>query len=438
MIGKKPENANPILMLCCADVNAAKEAEATVRESGVLEKHEGFGLGIINLPLEHPGPVRRLIDQIWPPSPGPSYPGQSFTRPSLPTPPPLPSSVSLSLDIPLSLRIIDFDSLETQGSSGSGTYTIAVFALSSEPRMGRRIFTADGSRGPTHFATAGIILDVGGDFYQLTVGHLFEPEDDVSDAGFPPLSSGYCYFDGQSDDEDCDSDQDAEIESSDNRTSKDLRSCDQLISYPTSEWTSGRSCDDMLRLLNMGSNEESEGSSSSTFRHTSRNHEMKRSYNISKRIPIGYCNRTLRRFPIDYAIIALPYVSMETMDTRLNSIPGHDHLHVTGIAGPSNRMRDIIVVTSSGVINGELLPGSVSYRSHDSFSFQELFQISLQEAVFEGDCGSPVLDRLNGDFYGHIIMGVTGTNWAYIMPATDILQHLRSNTGKCVKVATLS
>ncbi|KAF2967797.1 hypothetical protein GQX73_g5774 [Xylaria multiplex] len=396
MVGKKPESANPILMLCCVNANAAKEAEATVRESAVLEKYEGFGLGITDLPLEHPGPVRHLFYQEFPPSPGPARPRPVRPLPTPPTPPPLPPPVLPPLDIPLSLRIVDFDSLETLGSSDGQACSTAVFALSSEPWMGRRIFTADGGLGPTRFATAGIILDVGGDFYQLTVGHLFEPEHDVSDAGFLPMSPGYCCFDGQSDDEESDSDEDAESRGSDGVNSKDTQSHNQIFPDATSEWTSGRTGDDMFRLL----------SPSSTSRHTSRNLEIHmRSYDISDRIPIGYCKRTLRRFPIDYAIIALRDASVEAMSTRLNLIPGQDNLYATGIGGASNESRNIIVVTSSGVIHGELLLGTVAYRSHDSFCFQELVQVNLEEAVFEGDCGSPVLDRVSGRFYGHVIMG---------------------------------
>ncbi|KAI1346348.1 hypothetical protein F5Y01DRAFT_308381 [Xylaria sp. FL0043] len=341
MIGKKPENANPMILLCCTDVTAAKQAEATVRGSGILEKHKGFGLGITDLPLEHPGPIRRLPSPPHPPTPGPPrrplrIPPFSVPTP-VPSPPPQPPSSSLLPSRPQSLRIVDFESLDNQGDSDNET--IAVFALSLKPQIGRRVFTAVSSRGSIHFATAGIIISVGGDFFQLTAGHLFELEDDASDAELPGRP-GYCYFDGQSDDDDCDSDPD----------------------------------------LGIGSND------SETLRNT------ESSYRISDRVPIGYCSRGPRRFPIDYALIAFSNSSVETMGIQLNLIPGHDNLCVTRVSGMSDEIRNIIVVTSSGVTYGELLPGSVAYRSNHSSSFQELFQVKIQETVWEGDCRSPVLD----------------------------------------------
>ncbi|KAI0814102.1 hypothetical protein GGR55DRAFT_495854 [Xylaria sp. FL0064] len=429
MIGKKPENANPMILLCCTDVAAAKQAEATVRGSGILEKNKGFGLGITDLPLEHPGPIRRLPYVPRPPSPGPSRPLLA-PRPNVPTPPPQPSSFLWSPSRPQSLRIVDFESIDKQGDPDNET--VAVFALSSRPQMGRRIFTAESSRGSIHFATAGIIISVGGDFYQLTAGHLFELEDDGSDAELPG-SPGYCYFDGQSDDDDCDSDQDLEIGSHDSETLTNSESCDEPL--PQSSIKSPVS-DDKLGFWSLGAEAEPQRYPSSTINYANVTSEPEdtRSYRISDRIPIGYCNRGSRRFPIDYALIALSDSSVEAMGTQLNLIPGHDNLCVTGVSGMSGEIRNIIVVTSSGVTYGELLPGSVAYRSNHSSSFQELFQVKIQENVWKGDCGSPVLDRNSGNLYGHIIMGVAGTNWAYIMPAIDIFRHLRSNTGMQVEI----
>ncbi|KAI0425595.1 hypothetical protein F5Y09DRAFT_321441 [Xylaria sp. FL1042] len=245
-----------MILLCCTDVVAARQAEATVRASGILqmEKYKGFSLGITDLPLEHPGPIRRLPNLPRPPTPGPRRPYSPFPPPispcltpdtspawgPSPSPQPQPPSLSLSLSPypSQSLKIVGCKSLDNQGSSGSETRAIAVFALSSKPQIGRRIFTAESSTGPVHFATAGIIINVGGDFYQLTVGHLFELEDDAPDAGLPG-SSGYCYFDGQSDDEDCDLDQGSEIASNDSDTSGNTESCDELLPQSTAESLSG-------------------------------------------------------------------------------------------------------------------------------------------------------------------------------------------------------
>ncbi|KAI1274836.1 hypothetical protein F5Y07DRAFT_371640 [Xylaria sp. FL0933] len=292
MIGKKPENANPMILLCCTDVAAAKQAEATVRGSGILEKHKGFGLGITDLPLEHPGPIRRLPSPPHPPTPGPPRPpprnpASSVPTP-VPTPPPQPPSSSLLPSRPQSLRIVDFESLDNQGASDNET--IAVFALSLEPQIGRRIFTAVSSRGSIHFATAGIIISVGGDFFQLTAGHLFELEDDTSYAELPGRP-GYCYFDGQSDDDDCDSDPDLGIGSNDSETLRNTESCDEPLLQ--SSIKSPVNNDDELGFWSLGTEAEPRRcpSSAINYANVTSEPENTRSYGISERIPIGYCSR---------------------------------------------------------------------------------------------------------------------------------------------------
>ncbi|KAI3339119.1 hypothetical protein F4824DRAFT_51250 [Ustulina deusta] len=114
-------------MLCCGDVNAAKEAEATARRI-MPWKRTKFGLGVTDLPLRHPGP---------------RPPGLPFPPPSVPTPPPS-SSVSRPTSLPLSLNIVDFDSKES-GELQRPSTRCRCIRVASRPRVGG-LLTAEFSR----------------------------------------------------------------------------------------------------------------------------------------------------------------------------------------------------------------------------------------------------------------------------------------------------
>ncbi|KAI0976968.1 hypothetical protein F4678DRAFT_456248 [Xylaria arbuscula] len=196
MIGRVPENANPIVMICSISKNARESAEVTIRESGLLKEHEGFGLGAAALPLEHPAPVRRL-------SPGSqghdnsarkhhAVPPLSGERPQETISTPHESSILIIVDIADLLP-------------GSKIRDL-IFASSTKPQLGRRIFSQpiDGELSD-RFATAGVIVKVGGRHYQLTAGHSFNDQSETF--AVEPLPSGLeeCRFHGQSDGDENDS-----------------------------------------------------------------------------------------------------------------------------------------------------------------------------------------------------------------------------------------
>lgn len=52
MIGKKETSTNPIIMICCCDRKARKDAEALIRESDILQQFPQMGLGNSASPLE--------------------------------------------------------------------------------------------------------------------------------------------------------------------------------------------------------------------------------------------------------------------------------------------------------------------------------------------------------------------------------------------------
>ncbi|KAK7978481.1 PNG1 with de-n-glycosylation function (n-glycanase) [Apiospora saccharicola] len=56
--------------------------------------------------------------------------------------------------------------------------------------------------------------------------------------------------------------------------------------------------------------------------------------------------------------------------------------------------------------------------------------IVLQGVVFQGDCGSVVLEQDTGAFYGHIVRGRPNTGIAYIIAAGDIFRDIKERLGK--------
>ncbi|KAF2964626.1 hypothetical protein GQX73_g8955 [Xylaria multiplex] len=435
-------------MICSTNKTARDAAEATIRESGLLEKHQGFGLGAATLPLEHPTPVRRLS----PDGQGDSVSAGSGTShdtiassqqispflenlPFYPRQYPPSDSSTPDASSPLIVNAL----ISSAGSSIPDTSTV-VYATSTHPRLGRRIFspTKDGQISQ-HYATAGIIIKVGEDYFQLTAGHLFEGESEISDENQSLMSLDECHFDGQSSDEH-DSDYESEITGRGSATPEDAQSGNESTSDSTNGKTNDGCTIDMRRNSNQETNmlhqwptnifpphqtQEPIGSSSVV---------RTNSANLNIKFPIGHLppGRPIRP-TIDYAMISLSSDSVNIMGKDIDPYE-FSHPPVKAVAEVGREECSIIVVTSSAIIRGTLIPGKVAYRGPPLHQFDKLVQIILELELFEGDCGSPVLDKSSGSLYGHIVMGIAGTRIAYIVQAVDIFQDIVTKTGKPVSI----
>ncbi|TGJ87798.1 hypothetical protein E0Z10_g907 [Xylaria hypoxylon] len=335
------------------------------------------------------------------------------------------------------------NALATPAGSGVSNTSTVVFASSADPRLGRRIFspTSDGQVS-CHYATAGIVLEVGESYYQLTAGHLFEVESETLDVEPSLASLDECHFDGQSSDEEHDSDYELEITGRGSKTPEDAQS------------RNGSSSDSMNEDINDTCN-----TSISPDRHHKPNklntqwgnvsspHKSQEPVgtsslirtnpqNVNRRFPIGHLPQERPVQPsIDYAMIALLSDSVKNMGEKINTT-NFPYSLVKDIAEVGHKECSIIVVTNSTIIYGTLIPGKVAYRGSGAHRFEGLVQIVLELELFEGDCGSPVLDKLTGSFYGHIVMGVAGTTIAYIVQALDIFQDIINRTSKSVRIVT--
>ncbi|KAK8863245.1 hypothetical protein PGQ11_009480 [Apiospora arundinis] len=117
MIGRQPETSRPTVMVCCTDSGVRQEVEGLIRKSGIFDQHLEFRLEARALLLEQPEPARLLYGPREPTKKGPK-------------------------NAPLGLRI--------------GTLN-----------------TLDGRSKPL-YSTGGVVVQIGEDFYQMTVKHAFE------------------------------------------------------------------------------------------------------------------------------------------------------------------------------------------------------------------------------------------------------------------------
>ncbi|KAJ8133554.1 hypothetical protein O1611_g66 [Lasiodiplodia mahajangana] len=448
MIGRTPENANPIVMVCCTNSEARDAAEAAIRECGLLSEHKGFGLGAAALPLEHPAPVRRLSPrgrQYSTSSGGSAYSSEGSTLSSISVSSESTASTSRYQD-PLSLTqfsryllgyTIPADEilpLTIKTSSSSTTLNIsnaglAIFASTAKPVLGRRIYNSN-NRGQSlpHYqhVTAGIVIEVDGNYCQLTAGHAFEAESESLGNGQLPISLDECRFDGQSDDGRYDLGHESEMTRRGSATPEEAGSWNGSTSGSPSEET-----------MNSSDTDSKDSSPVRRIHSTSgKGSEVPETLpNTNPGILIGYLplDRSFRT-PIDYAIIAIPRSSVEGMGQEINALK--PNLRVTSIAKVGYAECGVLVATHSAIIRATLIPGEVTYRGYQTPQFKKLVQVELESEVFSGDCGSPVVDESTGSLYGHIIMGVPGTKIAYIVQAFDIFQDIKAKVGCPAIIAT--
>ncbi|KAJ0118030.1 hypothetical protein J7T55_014483 [Diaporthe amygdali] len=158
MIGKADATANPIVMICCCDRKARKDAEALIRESDILQQFPQVGLGNSSSLLE----TTAFVIPVTGKSPATQMGRQSPT----------------SFDI----------------------------HASGEPIIGRRlrfVKITDG-RATVRFATGGPFIRIGEKTYQLTAYHTGQEDTGADSAAQFDSDTDDCEYDGQSDTDDDD------------------------------------------------------------------------------------------------------------------------------------------------------------------------------------------------------------------------------------------
>ena len=392
MMGSRTGNSRPIIMVCCTDAKVRGDVETEIRKSGLLDQFPEFGTGQSALPLELPGVARALA-------------GESTSG-------------------------------GEQDSSGA-LHTVAI---------GRGLVFLGQYR--RYHATGGAIVVIGTDAYQLTVGHVGEPCEDLdTKAAAASGNLDECLFDGMSDDDETSGEE-----------------SDTAIVDATSRGSRSPDDEGPYRLDGSGIVEDSE---------TSTSHPSSPQASSSKPPPQSLrwagSVRTVdppsvsmaRKSPVatqvlgmaaladrssggpnpglDYALVPLgPFFSSLTRIKNEVHIqePSEKTISVRKVAevGPSET-RIIAVTAFGGPSRGVMIPGATFVRGRGLRSFQKLYAIQLDDThVYEGDCGSVVIGEA-GELYGHIVRGCPGTSIAYMVPATEVFADLSARRQANVSLA---
>jgi hypothetical protein len=141
---------------------------------------------------------------------------------------------------------------------------------------------------------------------------------------------------------------------------------------------------------------------------------------------------------LDVALIKLHDQNVYTVnEIPLGSEPGAPCLYSEKIAKIELEDAEIVTVTASrGLLRGRLSATPTYLRLPHSKNFQKVYTVRLDGTIVEGDCGSLVIHSENGDLYGHIIAGSSGTGTVYIIPANQVFEDLEQRLGGAVSLPT--
>ncbi|KAH8674702.1 hypothetical protein BGZ60DRAFT_526656 [Tricladium varicosporioides] len=113
-------------------------------------------------------------------------------------------------------------------------------------------------------------------------------------------------------------------------------------------------------------------------------------------------------------------------------------IHPRGFA-PQPFDIDVLICTgnSDNALEGRLCSIPAFSRTPGSAGFRELWVVTCTGGKFyNGDCGSWVVDCINGTLYGIVAYGYPGTNTAYIIPAFHIFESMQNHLDRQVELST--
>lgn len=419
MIGRQAERASPKIMICCINSAVRKDAERAIRESGIMQQYPEYGLGATALPLNEPIPSQEL--------------GGGDKGPGLAT----------------HSHLGTYDGYSNTNNKQKAPRGSDVFSPSREPDMGRRLVIRSNG-GVSRVATGGIIINIDGQYYQRTVGHLDEKPNDSTYPAASTEDLSACQYDGDSDDQSDDDEVEQEADY-DATTLGSLTSTTSRESLPNLIDADSDNSDIAVFTPNANQyhqNTEFTGRLSSmegqrVHPHKSTHVQSKQpskveeinleDSNIPEAGSIAYHCRDGGNVNLDYALVQLEGKMDENTINKLRvMINGNSRILTVNRCAPIVSRRGVVAVTASGgTIHGTILPDALYFRKAGSSHLQKLYSVSLDEAVsvINGDCGADVVDDESGHLYGHIVRGCPGTPIAYIIPAVEVFDDLERRIG---------
>ncbi|CVK97856.1 uncharacterized protein FPRN_10744 [Fusarium proliferatum] len=378
MIGHNERNAAPKVLICSTDAKARKKIRQLIRDSRIMEKYPGIGLGDVSALPDRPV-IRELSREA-------------------------------------------IEALLPFGCDVEG----AVLADAPEPAVGKRIFVVNPHDFSLRPATTGPIILRGGKCYQLTVAHVFRQTRELDHSSGQQMAEDDCDFDGMSDTGRDEESQYDEITSKGSATPGEIDS--DKASFEAS-----------LDAFS-GEKHSSSRSESPSSDHLDTGHDLRPSVEYLEDNPgfgefdvsqlqffgrLALSSLTGSNPSLDYALIETS--KMPDNAERSSMITGSLVSNVGEIEAD-----DISIVATTSphcLVEGRLTATPSYVRLSGQHTFQEVYPIRLGKPLQDGDCGTAVFGKDDNRFYGHIVAGGPGTSIAFLIPAGEISRDVQARIG---------
>lgn len=374
MIGKSASQASPSIIFCCDVLQHRREVRNTIKDSGILNDYPGVKTG------------------------------------HLPRPP-------------------DFDQLVPLGGGGQPPYNrgeIVALTAPAKSACGSKLFiVANGSSSVPQapVATIGGVIRLGEEFYYTTAAHALGPTPD------PTVPDGDMLAD-----EDYDTDDDALSLDGDEDVYNASNSSSCVVRVDPGRWQSS----DRIGKTS----EENRFMRDDILRELSQKHLHAAEDPLSSLANPGdlSLNPTGRPFissidgspgaGLDYALIEISS-RHHIMENVIIFGPNNETtVKVHSVANSDPRDVDIIALTPRGTTKGWISGTPAFSSAPGEHTYVKMLNISLQDPLDKGDCGTWVVDAANGDLFGHVVLGSPNSGSALLTPFADIFHDIVTRVGK--------
>lgn len=374
MVGKAPSLASPFIIFCCEVSGYRRDVQNTIKESGILDRYRGIKTD--NLPRE-PG---------------------------------LPPLVSL-------------------GAHGNPNYSHGdMIALTSQTRSacGSQIFinskgTKPGSLPSTPAATIGGVIRLGAKLYYTTAAHAVSSDlDSIGNDEVLPANNG------PGDGEDAlslDGNEDTCSAPDSNPRVEELKTW--LHPGGSIDYSDDHRYlkDEILRQWSLKSHHEAEDPLSSFPK-------AEMSPNSTGRIFMTSTDGQTRGAGLDYALIEMS-AKHHVVENVIQIGPRKEStVRVHSVVKSEPQDREIVAVTPRGTIKGWISGTPVYLSMPGKRSYCRMLKAILSGPLRKGDCGTWVVDAMNGDLFGHVVLGSPGSGAALLVPFSDIFDDILSRVGE--------
>ncbi|PQE11478.1 hypothetical protein CJF30_00011083 [Rutstroemia sp. NJR-2017a BBW] len=394
-------------MFISKEEDSRKKVRKTVEESGILDRYLGVRLGDCSRPPDFDRLVELAIED----------------------------AVISNLDTPDTANVLLSNQDQEMHRPGG------ILREASNTVCGSRIFIrTEDSITSFRKATAGGILRSGDRFFYLTVAHAF-----THTLGYTASITENCDSDFEFDiggDLDSDSDSDSGQEERDfvEKTSRGSVTPERS-DYATSDETETPvdAHSSVVPNLNIALGREDSKKASHRIFGTASNPE------ISDIAPLGFRDHSFedagqvftKSLDLDYCLIEISKVELQTFN-RIHSSHSllEEDLYPERVVTTLPANTNVFAVTgSTGLLKGTLSGTPSFIMRQGSVEQKELWTVRLDGRLYDGDCGSWVVEARSGDLLGHIVSGCPESGVAYIVPAYLVLRDVMTRCGLELKLS---